>query len=91
MEKNTYEIIERFMATIEEGRITDYGKITEYLDSYIKSNGWQRNNKEMMLVILSYGDLDEKLEHYEYKKHIIGITQAIKKEYGGFGVFGWEL
>ena len=91
MEKNTYEIIERFMATIEEGRITDYGKITEYLDSDIRSNGWQRDNKKMLLVILSYGDLDEKLEHHEYKKHLKDITEAIKKEYGGFGVVRWEL
>ena len=27
----------------------------------------------------------------EYKRHLKNITQAISREYGGFGVWRWEL
>lgn len=48
----------------------------------------------VIFITLTYSELTENnkgISGREYKRHLKNITQAISREYGGFGVWRWEL
>ena len=71
-----------------------YASRKRLLNAMAKLDRCSIDQKEVLFVTLTYDEktsINKLIRGREYKRHLKNITQAITREYGGFGVWRFEL
>ena len=71
-----------------------YASRKRLLNAMAKLDRCSIDQREVLFLTITYDELTSRnklIRGTEYKRHLKNITQAIIREYGGFGVWRWEL